>query len=83
MLIGRIGKSSHSSRRGYVGVCRFVRPNAKRGIKILLTHPLARGLDIDDPSTVIVRRKIVRQKEFLRADLPEWYERIAGSASRQ
>jgi len=36
-------------------------------------HPLTKGLDIDAPETTILRRRIVREKAFLRRVYEEWY----------
>src|SRR6266576_2547454 len=45
-------------------------------LRNLLAHPLTRGLDIDSPSTTILRRRIVRDKAFLQQLYEEWYKRI-------
>ncbi len=45
----------------------------------LLTHPLARGLDPDDPETTIACRRIIRGKPFLRQIYDEWYRLIVAS----
>lgn len=50
--------------------------SACRMIKKLLCHPLARGLDIDDPALTEVRRRIIRAKPFLDRLYHEWYEGI-------
>ncbi len=42
----------------------------------LLAHPLTRGLPVDDPSTTVLRRRIVREKPFLNAIYREWYSRL-------
>jgi len=42
----------------------------------LLAHPLTRGLDLDSPRTTVLRRQIVREKEFLRRVYEEWYALI-------
>jgi len=42
----------------------------------LLAHPLTRGLDLDDPRTTAARRRIVREKPFLRAIYDDWYARL-------
>jgi len=39
----------------------------------LLAHPLTRGMDIDSPQTTVLRRRIVREKAFLRHLYEEWY----------
>lgn len=44
-----------------------------------LTHPLARGLSVDDPRGLEVRRRIIREKPFLQRIYREWYAAIAGS----
>jgi SAM-dependent methyltransferase len=42
-----------------------------------LQHPLTRGLDLDDPRTTALRRRIIADKPFLRRIYAEWYEGIA------
>jgi SAM-dependent methyltransferase len=42
-----------------------------------LAHPHTRGMDIDDPGTTLLRRRIVKAKPFLRSIYEEWYRRIA------
>ena len=42
----------------------------------LLTHPLARGVPIDDPSAIPMRREMIRRKGFLRRVYEEWYRSI-------
>jgi SAM-dependent methyltransferase len=44
-----------------------------------LAHPLTRGLDLNDPQTTRLRRRIIREKKFLRKIYCEWYQRIAAS----
>ncbi|MGD0464570.1 MAG: methyltransferase domain-containing protein [Tepidisphaeraceae bacterium] len=44
-----------------------------------LSHPLTRGLSIDDPRTTELRRRIIRQKPFLRKIYVEWYQFIAAA----
>lgn len=44
-----------------------------------LIHPLARGTDIDSPSTTSLRRRIVQEKVFLRKIYDEWYTKIAAA----
>jgi SAM-dependent methyltransferase len=46
-------------------------------IRSLLAHPLTRGMDIDDPRTTELRRRVVREKAFLRRIYEEWYGEIA------
>lgn len=45
-------------------------------LRTLFAHPLTRGLDIDSPSTTALRRRIVRDKPFLRQLYEEWYRLI-------
>jgi SAM-dependent methyltransferase len=44
-----------------------------------LSHPLTRGLSIDDPRTTALRRQIVEEKPFLKKIYCEWYRSIAAS----
>lgn len=44
-----------------------------------LAHPLTRGLDIDDPRTTRLRRRILAEKRFLHRIYEEWYAAIAAS----
>jgi SAM-dependent methyltransferase len=39
----------------------------------VLAHPLTRGLDIDSPETSHLRKRIIREKRFLRKIYKEWY----------
>jgi SAM-dependent methyltransferase len=48
-------------------------------VKAWLAHPDTRGIDIDDPRSVSVRRRLVREKAFLRRIYQEWYAVIVGS----
>lgn len=45
-------------------------------IKALLSHPLTKGMDIDDPRTTQLRLQIIRQKGFLRQIYTEWYASV-------
>jgi SAM-dependent methyltransferase len=42
-----------------------------------IEHPLTRGLDLDDPRTTERRRRVIREKTFLRDIYTEWYSAIA------
>jgi SAM-dependent methyltransferase len=42
----------------------------------MLVHPLARGLDIDDPRTTEVWRLIVQEKGFLKRLYEDWYGQV-------
>ncbi len=42
----------------------------------LLSHPLTRGLSVDDPRTTLLRRHLIKDKAFLRGLYSEWYGRI-------
>ena len=46
-------------------------------LKRLLGHPLTRGLELDDPRTTDLRRRIIREKPFLRHIYDDWYAFIA------
>ena len=41
-----------------------------------LAHPCTRGVNIDDPRFIPVRRQLVREKAFLRRIYEEWYAAI-------
>ncbi len=44
-----------------------------------LKHPLTRSLDLDDPRTTLLRRRIIQEKHFLRMIYQDWYGWIASS----
>jgi SAM-dependent methyltransferase len=44
-----------------------------------LEHPLTRGLDLDDPRTTELRRRILEEKPFLRQIYVEWYDALASA----
>lgn len=50
------------------------------------THPVARGIDIDDPGLITIRRRLLRQKIFLHKLYEEWYslikQNLASNSSR-
>ena len=48
-------------------------------LKKWLTHPLTRGLDPDDPRTTELRRRIIKEKKFLRKIYEEWYRELIAS----
>lgn len=48
-------------------------------LRSLLAHPLTRGLALDDPRTTELRRRITREKPFLRRIYVEWYGLLAAS----
>jgi len=50
-------------------------------LKSLLAHPLTRSLDLDDPKTTVIRRKIIQSKPFLRKIYLEWYSQIMANSS--
>ncbi|MAT42496.1 MAG: methyltransferase type 11 [Anaerolineaceae bacterium] len=45
----------------------------KKFLKSLISEPQTRGLDIDNPSTTLIRRDIIKRKGFLRRIYEEWY----------
>jgi len=46
-------------------------------LRRLLSHPLTRGMQIDDPATTDLRKQIISSKPFLKAIYDEWYRTIA------
>lgn len=48
-------------------------------MKAWLAHPLTRGLELDDPQTTALRRRIIQEKSFLRKIYEEWYQAIAAA----
>ncbi len=48
-------------------------------LKTVLSEPLTRGLDIDDPLTTALRQRIVKRKKFLYRIYDEWYTLIAAT----
>lgn len=44
-----------------------------------LVHPLIRGIDVDDPRAIPIRRQILMEKAFLRRLYEEWYREIASA----
>jgi len=46
-------------------------------IKKILTHPLMRGRDLDDPETTQIRKTLIRQKQYLEKIYQEWYALIS------
>ena len=42
----------------------------------LIAHPLARGVDLDDPRATVLRRQILADKKFLRKIYEEWYAAV-------
>jgi SAM-dependent methyltransferase len=46
------------------------------GLRAMLAHPLSAGLDLDDPRTTAIRRRIIREKPFLRRIYDEWYDMV-------
>lgn len=46
-------------------------------IKFWLQHPLTRGMDIDDRRVTGLRKRIIREKVFLRRIYQEWYAALA------
>ena len=45
-------------------------------VSSLLSHPLTRGLDLDDPQTTELRKVIISRKPFLRKIYQRWYSLI-------
>jgi hypothetical protein len=51
-------------------------------LKSYLAHPLVRDLDIDASETVMIRRRLIGEKPFLRMLYHEWYQSIIKSLPR-
>lgn len=61
----------------FAAMADYIRTGREEGmIKSLLAHPLTRGMDIDDPNTTSLRRRIIMEKKFLRDIYDEWYAMI-------
>jgi SAM-dependent methyltransferase len=45
----------------------------------LLSHPLTKGVALDDPRTTELRRRIIREKKFLRRIYEHWYQLLLNS----
>lgn len=59
------------------------RPRAVSALlRARLEHPLTRGLALDDPATTALRRRIVREKPFLRRLYLDWYRALAHAVPR-
>jgi SAM-dependent methyltransferase len=50
--------------------------------KDVLAHPLARGVDLDDPRATVLRKRILQEKQFLRHIYDEWYQLLVASMPR-
>lgn len=48
-------------------------------LKTLLSHPLVRGVDIDSPEVNSIRRRLIREKPFLKNLYEEWYTEISNA----
>jgi SAM-dependent methyltransferase len=48
-------------------------------LKDMLAHPLARGIDLDDPRATVLRKRILEEKAFLRHIYEEWYHLLVAS----
>ena len=46
-------------------------------LRRVLAHPLTASLDLDDPQTSALRKRIIASKPFLKAIYDEWYTMIA------
>lgn len=42
----------------------------------MLTHPLGRGIPVDDPRAIPIRREMIRRKGFLRRVYAAWYHAL-------
>jgi SAM-dependent methyltransferase len=48
-------------------------------LRRLLAHPLTASLDLDDPATTELRKRIIASKPFLKAIYDEWYAILANA----
>lgn len=51
-------------------------------LKDILAHPLARGVDLEDPLATVLRRRIIEEKAFLRNIYQEWYGLLVAGLPR-
>ena len=49
----------------------------------LLSHPLTRGIDVDDPRSTLLRRQIIADKPFLHQLYEEWYRLVCSRLPEQ
>ena len=42
----------------------------------MLQHPLTKGMDLDDPATTNLRKKIIQDKPLLKKIYEEWYRAV-------
>jgi hypothetical protein len=47
----------------------------------ILSHPLSRGMSLNDPETTNIRREIILSKPFLKRLYQEWYKLIGSCFS--
>jgi SAM-dependent methyltransferase len=45
-------------------------------LRRVLSHPLTRGIDLDDPKTTALRRQIIQSKPFLQRIYDQWYSTL-------
>lgn len=48
-------------------------------LRSMLAHPLTRGVDLNNPRSTFLRRRIIQEKPFLRQIYEEWYGALAQS----
>lgn len=48
-------------------------------LRSLLSHPLTRGFDIDQPLTTMIRKQVIDEKPFLRKIYALWYRKLVDS----
>lgn len=51
-------------------------------LQSLCAHPLTRGLDLDDPATTLIRREIIKQKDFCRRLYLDFYQGFMAARKR-
>lgn len=48
-------------------------------LRRILAHPLTASLDLDNPATTVLRKRIIASKPFLTAIYDEWYRMLAAA----
>jgi SAM-dependent methyltransferase len=48
-------------------------------LKNILTHPLVRGLDLDDPASNLIFSRIIQENGFLRRIYEQWYAELTAA----
>jgi SAM-dependent methyltransferase len=49
---------------------------AGQALREAVQHPATKGISLDDPEMIVLRREILEEKPFLRKIYQDWYERL-------